>query len=445
VPGRHGTLADVTAQLDYVAGLGFDVLYLPPIHPIGEVNRKGRNNARIAAEGDVGSPWAIGSHLGGHTDIHPDLGDVEDMRRLVAAANDRGMEVALDIALQCAPDHPYVKEHPEWFWLRPDGTVQYAENPPKKYEDIYPFDFETDAWRELWDEVLRVFRHWVDVGVRIFRVDNPHTKPFGMWEWVIAELKREHPDVLFLSEAFTRPKVMQRLAALGFSQSYTYFAWRNSKWEIEQYFTELTQTELRDYVRPNLWPNTPDILNAYLQDGGRPAFAVRFLLAATLGANYGIYGPAFELCEHVPREPGSEEYRDSEKYQIRTWDLEREDSLAPLIRDVNAVRRAHPAFRADRSLRFHHVDNNELVAYSKSDEAGDDVVLVFVNLDPGWKQSGWTWLQLDALGIDPSRDFQVEDVISGARYTWHGPRNFVALDPVVAPGHILVVTQAPAP
>ncbi|HVM41106.1 MAG TPA: alpha-1,4-glucan--maltose-1-phosphate maltosyltransferase, partial [Acidimicrobiia bacterium] len=325
VAGRHGTFADVEARLDRVAAMGFDVLYLPPIHPIGTTHRKGRNNAPAAEPGDVGSPWAIGSEDGGHKAVNPELGTLDDFRRLVASAGKQGIEVALDIAFQCSPDHPYVKEHPEWFRWRPDGTIQYAENPPKKYEDIYPFDFETESWPELWEELKSVFEFWVEQGVHIFRVDNPHTKPFAFWEWCIAELKGQHPDLVFLSEAFTRPRVMERLAKLGFTQSYTYFAWRNTKWELTEYFTELNRAPLRDYFRPNAWPNTPDILTEHLQHDGRPAFQTRLVLAATLAANYGIYGPAYELMEHVPREPGSEEYRDSEKYQLRHWDLDRPD------------------------------------------------------------------------------------------------------------------------
>ncbi|HEU5360336.1 MAG TPA: alpha-1,4-glucan--maltose-1-phosphate maltosyltransferase, partial [Candidatus Deferrimicrobiaceae bacterium] len=297
VPGEHGTFRDVVNRLPYVASMGFDVLYLPPIHPIGNTRRKGKNNIVIAEADDVGSPWAIGSEEGGHKAVHPRLGTLEDFRNLVAKAGEYGIEVAIDIAYQCSPDHPYAKEHPEWFRLRPDGTVQYAENPPKKYEDIYPFDFETENWRELWEELKSVIGFWIDQGVRIFRVDNPHTKPFDFWEWMIAGIKEEYPETIFLSEAFTRPKVMYRLAKVGFTQSYTYFAWRNSKWELMDYFRELTKTDVREYFRASLWPNTPDILTEQLQFGGRPAFMTRLVLAATLGASYGIYGPAFELCE----------------------------------------------------------------------------------------------------------------------------------------------------
>ncbi len=321
VPGQHGTFKDVEKRLDYVAAMGFDVLYLPPIHPIGQSFRKGRNNTTEAGPNDPGSPWAIGSELGGHKAIHPELGTLEDFRHLVETAAQYGIELALDIAFQCAPDHPYVTEHPEWFRKRPDGTIQYAENPPKKYQDIYPFDFETEQWRELWVELKSIFQFWIDQGVRIFRVDNPHTKPFPMWEWLIGEIKRDYPETIFLAEAFTRPKALYGLAKRGFTQSYNYFPWRNTKWELTQYLTELTQTQVRDFVGPNLWPNTPDILPEYLQFGGRPAFMARFILAATLGPSYGIYGPAFELCDNHPLAPGREEYLDSEKYEIKNWDI----------------------------------------------------------------------------------------------------------------------------
>ena len=338
-PRRHGTLADCEAKLDYVAAMGFQVLYLPPVHPIGRTYRKGKNNAASAVSGDVGSPWAIGDREGGHKSVHPDLGTLEDFERLAGLVKQKGMEIAMDLAYQCTPDHPYVTEHPEWFRRRPDGTIQYAENPPKKYQDIYPIDFETENWQDLWRELKSVVTFWIGKGVRIFRVDNPHTKSFSFWEWLISEIRGEHPDVIFLAEAFTRPKVMYRLAKLGFTQSYTYFAWRNTKDELTQYFTELTSTEVREYFRPNLWPNTPDILTEYLQFGGRPAFMIRLVLAATLGASYGIYGPAFELCENTPRSPGSEEYLNSEKYEVRPWDLNSSWSLRDFIARVNRIRK----------------------------------------------------------------------------------------------------------
>ncbi|MEO6058021.1 MAG: alpha-1,4-glucan--maltose-1-phosphate maltosyltransferase, partial [Gemmatimonadales bacterium] len=372
----HGTLADCAERLTYVAEMGFDVVYLPPIHPIGTSFRKGPNNTLTPAPHDVGSPWAIGAPEGGHDAIHPALGGFDDFERLVRRASELGMEIALDLAFQCTPDHPYVKAHPAWFRHRPDGTIQYAENPPKKYQDIYPIDFESEDWPALWAEVQRVVLFWVDHGVRIFRVDNPHTKSFPFWEWLIAEVRKRHPEVLFLAEAFTRPRVMYRLAKLGFSQSYTYFTWRNTKLELTEYFTELTQTPVREFFRPNLWPNTPDILNEYLQFGGRPAFSIRAVLAATLGASYGIYGPAFELCDHRPREPGSEEYLDSEKYQIRRWDLGDPWSLRPLLTRLNRIRRDNPALQRDWGLRFHRTDNPAIICYSKATDDLESVVLV---------------------------------------------------------------------
>lgn len=433
---RHGTFEDCETRLNYVADMGFDVVYLPPIHPIGHTNRKGKNNSLDPASDDVGSPWAIGAEEGGHTAVHPQLGTVDDFRRFVNKAKAKGMDVALDIALQCSPDHPYVKTHPEWFRWRPDNSVQYAENPPKKYQDIYPIHFETDHWEPLWQELKDVILFWIDQDIKIFRVDNPHTKPLPFWEWLIAEIKGEHPDVIFLSEAFTRPKVMYRLAKLGFTQSYTYFTWRNTKWELTNYFTELTQTEVREYFRANLWPNTPDILNAYLQFGGRAGFITRFVLAATLGANYGIYGPPFELCENQPREPGSEEYLDSEKYQIRHWDLDLPHSLKDLIARVNRIRRENPALQRDRNLHFHPVDNEQLICYSKVTNEPSNVILVVVNLDPHHTQSGWIELPLDAFGLDAQQPYQVHDLISDARYLWYGDRNYVELDPQAMPAHI---------
>ncbi len=440
-PGAHGTFADVEARLPYVASMGFDVLYLPPIHPIGITERKAPNNKPGAGRNDPGSPWAIGGESGGHKSIHPALGTLADFERLVAKANERSIEIALDIAFQTSPDHPYVREHPEWFLKRPDGTIQYAENPPKKYQDIYPFHFETDAWRELWEELKSVFTFWIGHGVRIFRVDNPHTKPFPMWQWIIGEVKREHPDVLFLSEAFTRPKVMYRLPEIGVTQSYTYFTWRNTKREIIEYFTELTKPPVSDFFRPNLWPNTPDILPEFLQFGGRPAAALRLVLAATLGSSYGIYGPAFELAESKPREPGSEEYLDSEKYQLRTWQLDRADSLHDLIARVNQIRRDNPALQSNRGLRFHAVDNESLIAYSKTTEDGTDSVLTIVNLDPHNRHTGWIELDLGSLGVDAQKPYQVHDLLSGARFLWQGTRNFVALDPAHTPAHIFRIRR----
>ena len=434
--GKHGTFRDVEGWLPYISAMGFDVLYFPPIHPIGRTHRKGANNSMQAKPDEPGSPWAIGSEEGGHKAVHPQLGTLDDFRRLVTVAGEHGLSIALDIAFQCSPDHPYAKEHPEWFRHRPDGSIQYAENPPKKYEDIYPFDFECEAWRELWAELLSIVVFWIDQGVRIFRVDNPHTKPFGFWEWLIGEVKRDHPDVIFLSEAFTRPKVMHRLAKAGFSQSYTYFAWRNTSWELSQYFTELGSAPIREFLRPNLWPNTPDILTEYLQTGGRPAFAARFALAATLGASYGIYGPAFELCESRAKDPGSEEYLDSEKYQIRSWDRDRPDSLRELITLVNKARRENPALRSNDGLMFHAAENEQIIAYTKSTEDHADVVLTVVNLDPHHTQTGMVNLPLEALGIERDRSYQAHELLSGARYIWNGPRNYVELNPQSSPAQI---------
>ncbi len=435
-PGRHGTFKDCEARLPYVAAMGFDVLYLPPIHPVGSTHRKGRNNAPSADPDDPGSPWGIGSAAGGHKAVHPQLGTLEDFRQLVAKARGYGIEVALDLAFQCSPDHPYVRAHPQWFRWRPDGTVQYAENPPKKYQDIYPLEFETDAWQELWEELKSVVLFWIAQGVRIFRVDNPHTKPFRFWEWLIRDVKHAYPEVIFLAEAFTRPKIMYNLAKRGFTQSYTYFAWRNTKAELMAYFSELTQTEVREFFRASLWPNTPDILTEYLQFGGRPAFMVRLVLAATLGAHYGIYGPAFELCENRPREPGSEEYLNSEKYEIKQWDLDRPDSLKDFIARVNHIRHENPALQSDWSLRFHPVDNDQLICYSKQTEDLSNIMLIVVNLDPHHTQSGWVELPLDALEFSREGSYQVHDLLSDSRYLWHGPRNFVELSPHIVPAHI---------
>jgi len=435
--GSHGTFKNCEARLPYIAAMGFDVLYLPPIHPIGHTHRKGRNNSPVANSDDPGTPWAIGSQEGGHKCVHT----LEDFQSFVAKAREYHVEIALDIAFQCSPDHPYVEEHPEWFRWRPDNTVQYAENPPKKYEDIYPFEFETENWQELWEELRSIVLFWIEQGIHIFRVDNPHTKPFRFWEWLITDIRTSYPDVIFLSEAFTRPKVMYQLAKLGFTQSYTYFAWRNTKWELIQYFTELTQTEVREYFHPNLWPNTPDILTEYLQFGGRPAFMSRLVLAATLGANYGIYGPAFELCETRPREHGSEEYLDSEKYEIKNWDIKKPDSLKDFIGRVNRIRRENPALQGDWSLRFHEVDNEQLICYSKRTDDNSDVVLVVVNLDPHHTQSGWIEFPLEELGIDPQKPYQMHDLLSDARYLWQGSRNYVELNPQFVPAHIFRIRR----
>lgn len=435
-PGCHGTFADCEARLPYIAAMGFDVLYLPPIHPIGTTKRKGPNNTLVAGEQDPGSPWAIGSEEGGHLSVHPELGTLKEFHSLIARAREHKLEIAMDIAFQCSPDHPYVKEHPEWFRHRPDGSVQFAENPPKKYEDIYPFDFESTGWQQLWAELEGVFRFWIKQGIRIFRVDNPHTKSFYFWEWTINSIKRDHPETIFLAEAFTRPKVLHYLAKLGFSQSYNYFPWRNTKYEIVHYLTQLSKGREREYLRPNLWPNTPDILTEYLQYGGRPAFMIRLALAATLGASYGIYGPAFELFENKPREPGSEEYLDSEKYQIRHWDLKQRDSLKDYIARINRIRRENPALQFDHMLQFHTVDNESLICYSKNTEDLGNIILVLVNLDPHHTQSGWLDIPLDTFGLDADHSYQVHDLLSNARFIWNGPRNYVELDPRIVPAHI---------
>ncbi len=436
-PGRHGTFRDVEKRLPYVRDMGFDVLYLPPIHPIGRSFRKGPNNSLTAGPDDPGSPWGIGAAEGGHTAIHPQLGTLADFVHLVAAAREHGLEMALDIAFQCSPDHPWVREHPEWFRHRPDGTIKYAENPPKKYQDIYPLDFECADWQALWQALLEVLLFWCEHGVRIFRVDNPHTKPFRFWEWLLAEVQLRYPDTIFLSEAFTRPKVMRHLAKLGFSQSYTYFTWRNTKHELTEYFTELTQTAVREYMRPNLFANTPDILSEYLQYGGRPAFFIRLVLAATLGASYGIYGPPFETCQHQAVRPGSEEYLDSEKYQIRHWDWEWPNVFREFIARINAIRRDNPALHANDRLRFYQTDNEQIIFYGKSTPDLSNVILVVVNLDPHHVQSGWVRVPLHELGLRADEPYQVHDLLTEARYLWNGEWNFVRLDPNAAVAHVL--------
>lgn len=436
-PGRHGTFRDVQAQLPRIASMGFDVLYFPPIHPIGREQRKGRNNALTTEPGDVGSPWAIGAAEGGHKSILPELGTHEDFRQLVQAARAQGLEIALDIAFQCAPDHPYVKEHPTWFKWRPDGTVQYAENPPKKYQDIYPFNFEGEDWAAMWEELKSVLTHWVAQGITVFRVDNPHTKAFPFWEWAITEVKRSHPEVIFLAEAFTRPKVMHRLAKLGFSQSYTYFTWRNSKEELTKYFTELSTRPGLDYFRPNVWPNTPDILHEALQQPNAAQYRARLVLAATLSASYGIYGPAYELIEHQPRHAGSEEYLDSEKYQLRHWELDAPHSLEAFIAHVNGIRHAHPALQRNDTLEFLDIDNDQLLAYLKRSADGKDVIVTVVNLDPWNTQIGWLTLDPAALDIPADQPFQMHDLLGGQRFRWQGARHYIALNPWEAPAHVM--------
>jgi starch synthase (maltosyl-transferring) len=417
-PGVHGTLGDLAERLDYIRDLGFDVLYLAPIHPIGRSFRKGPNNALVAAEGDVGSPWAIGAAEGGHTAIHPELGGFAEFERLRARAESLGMELALDLAIQCSPDHPWVREHPEWFRHRPDGTIQYAENPPKKYQDIVPFDFQCEQWRTLWAAIGGVVRFWVERGVRIFRVDNPHTKPFAFWEWLIADIHRTHPGVLFLSEAFTRPKTMFRLAKLGFTQSYTYFTWRTEKQELADYLVEVTTPPLADFFRPNFWPNTPDILHATLQTGGRPMFMVRLTLAALSVGNWGMYGPAMELLEATPREPGSEEYLDSEKYEIKAWNLDAPGSLAPFVRRLNEIRREELALARNRPPRIQPVADPHLLAWSRFDPASGNRIVVVVNLAPHEARSGLLELDLPALGLETSETTVAHDLLAGTMHAW---------------------------
>ncbi|MFW6181247.1 MAG: alpha-1,4-glucan--maltose-1-phosphate maltosyltransferase [Spirochaetota bacterium] len=437
-PDRHGTLEDCRRLVPDIASMGFDVMYLPPVHPIGRTNRKGKNNDPVSGPGDPGSPWAIGSPEGGHTAVHPELGTLEDLKKLIQEAGKHGMETALDLAFQCSPDHPYVAEHPGWFRWRPDGTVQYAENPPKKYEDILPLNFECDDWRSLWQELLRVVLFWIDAGVRIFRVDNPHTKPFAFWEWLIAEVRQAHPDVFFLSEAFTRPKVMYRLAKIGFSQSYTYFTWRNTKEELVQYLQELAATEIADFFRPSFWPNTPDILPEYLQYGGRPAFITRLVLAATLSSNYGIYGPAYELC--VSRAlPGREEYLDSEKYEVKHWNRKAEGNIRKVITLVNRARRDNPALQETGNLVFCDIANHALLCYLKTTGDRSNIVLVAVNLDPYNIQAGMVRVPLDLVDAGHGRPFMVHDLLSGHRYMWQGERNYIELDPARLPAHLFRV------
>jgi starch synthase (maltosyl-transferring) len=434
----HGTFADATERLPAIAEMGFDVVYLPPIHPIGKVNRKGRNNTLTPDPDDVGSPWAIGSDEGGHDAVHPQLGTLDDFKAFVWRAGELGMEVALDLALQAAPDHPWVREHPEWFTTKPDGTIAYAENPPKKYQDIYPINFDNDP-DGIYAEVLRVVRHWVSCGVRIFRVDNPHTKPLNFWHWLIWEVKKTDPDVLFLAEAFTRPAMMHQLAKLGFTQSYTYFTWRTQRWELEQYGRELAASS--HYMRPNFFVNTPDILHASLQFGGPPMFKIRAALAAMMSPTWGVYA-GYELFEHVAVRPGSEEYLDSEKYQLRPRDWAAAEasgrSLAPYLRRLNAIRRAHPALQQLRTLHFHPVDNENLICFSKTDPASQDAVIVVVNLSSHHTQIGTTSLDLPALGLDWHERMSVTDELTGATYDW-GQFNYLELDPYREPAHVFAV------
>ncbi|KAA0993798.1 alpha-1,4-glucan--maltose-1-phosphate maltosyltransferase [Dyadobacter aurulentus] len=437
-PGRHGTFRDVINLLPKVAKMGFDTLYFPPIHPIGEMKRKGKNNSLVPSATDPGSPWAIGNRLGGHKAVHPELGTLEDFVELVEQAKKLDIEVAMDIAYQCAPDHPYVREHPQWFKWRPDGTVQYAENPPKRYEDILPFDFETQDWENLWIELKSVIDFWIEKGVHVFRIDNPHTKAFGFWQWLISEVRKTNPQVLFLAEAFTRPRVMERLGKIGFNQSYTYFTWRNSKWELEQYMYELTKTDQQYYFRPNFWPNTPDILPHHLVEGGENAHITRFILAATLSSNYGLYGPVYEYGVNTPH-PGKEEYTDNEKYEIKQWDWNRYSRTREIITRVNAIRKENTALQTTWNISFAETNNDMVICYMKFDPAENNALLIAVNLDYFNTQGAHIKVPLHLLGIHYDQTYRVSDMLSGEKYYWQGEYNYVQMNPYEMPAHIFKI------
>ena len=447
-PGKHGTFNDCLRLLPMIAGMGFDVLYLPPIHPIGYSKRKGKNNALVAAPGEPGSCWAIGNSDGGHKAVHPELGTLDEFTAFVAEAETHGISVALDIAFQCSPDHPYVQEHPEWFTWRPDGTVQFAENPPKRYEDILPINFESADWQNLWIELKSIFIFWIQKGVKIFRVDNPHTKAFPFWEWALAAIREEYPDTVFLAEAFTRPKLMARLAKVGYSQSYSYFTWRNTKHELQEYMQELTSSPLKHFMRANFWPNTPDILHEELQSGDRVKFIIRLVLASTLSSNYGMYGPAYELCEHLPVGEGKEEYLDSEKYEIKAWDLDRPGNIRSEITRINRIRKENPALQQTRDITFVRIDASEnqehsqLMGYLKRSLDGHNIILTVVNLDPANTQSGWLRFPLELFGLNPAHHYRVEDLLSDMSYEWKGEWNFVEVNPRSMAAHIFRVTLA---
>jgi starch synthase (maltosyl-transferring) len=439
-PRKSGSFRELEKLLPEITRLGFDVLYLPPVHPIGRTNRKGRNNSLQAGPDEPGSPWAIGSEAGGHKSVHPDLGTLEDFDHLLQSATVNGLEIALDLAFQCSPDHPYVRDHPEWFRHRPNGTIKFAENPPKKYEDIYPLNFDCQEWQSLWQELKSIVLFWIDHGVRIFRVDNPHTKPFRFWEWLIAEIRHLYPDTIFLSEAFTRPQVKYALAKVGFSQSYTYFTWRNTKFELTSYLEHLTKTGVCEYFRPIFFPNTPDILPEYLQFGGRPAFLTRLVLAATLSASYGIYS-GYELLENETAVPGSEEYLNSEKFEIKPRDWNKAGNLRPFILRINTIRKNNAALAANNRLVFYPIDNEQLLFYGKSTEDLSNIILVAVNLDPHHVQEGWLELPVEAFGIAENEIYQVHELLFDNRYLWQGRRNFVRLDPASSPAHIFLLRR----
>ncbi len=439
-PGKPGTFNDVIKLLPEIATMGFDVLYLPPIHPIGESFRKGKDNAPECKSGDPGSPWAIGSKEGGHKAIHPQLGSLNDFKNLVLQAKSHDIEVAIDIAFQCSPDHPYVKEHPNWFIWRPDGTVQYAENPPKKYQDVLPLNFGTDDWRNLWAELKSIFDYWIDKGVKIFRVDNPHTKPFHFWEWVIKEIRKDHPEVIFLAEAFTRPRIMEHLAKIGFTQSYTYFTWRHTRDEMIQYVNELTKTPVREFYRPNFWPNTPDILPESLQYKEEGAFITRVVMASTLSSNYGIYGPSFEFGLNEPH-PDREEYINNEKYEIKQWDWHKQTKIKQIISIINKTRKENPALQTTWNIYIAETENTQLLCYGKTDDAWNNKIIIAVNMDPVYKQGAWVKFPLYQMKIDQDKPFKVNDVLSGKSFEWQGEWNYVELDPKDIPAHIFIVEE----
>ncbi|MGE5498395.1 MAG: alpha-1,4-glucan--maltose-1-phosphate maltosyltransferase [Syntrophothermus sp.] len=438
VPGRHGTFRDVEKLLPDISEMGFDIIYLPPIHPIGITNRKGRNNSTEAGPEDPGSPWAIGSKEGGHKSILPELGTMNDFKELINKAGEYGIELALDIAYQCSPDHPYVKEHPEWFKWRPDGTVQYAENPPKKYQDVLPLNFESENWKGLWDELKSVIVFWIEKGVKIFRVDNPHTKTFAFWEWLIKEIKRDYPETIFLAEAFTRPKVMYRLAKAGFTQSYTYFTWRNTKDEFKEYLNELTKREAREFYRPNFWTNTPDILPENLQFGGRAAFITRFILAATLCSNYGIYGPSYEVCNNTGIED-KEEYLNSEKYEIKHWDRDKPGNIKDVIKKVNKIRKENAALQTTFNIEFYDSDNRYLLCYGKISDDKSNIIVVVVNLNFFHKQFRSIKIPIKKLGIPEKHSYLVHELLTDKKLMWQGSENFVELDPENSPASIFKI------
>lgn len=433
--GRHGTFKDVINKLPEISEAGFDVLYLPPVHPIGKMKRKGKNNALIAGPDDPGSPWAIGSDEGGHKSIHPELGTMDDFRKLIKEARKHNMEIAMDIAFQCAPDHPYVKDHPEWFKWRADGSVQFAENPPKKYEDIIPFDFESEAWPSLWKELLSIFLFWIDKGVTVFRVDNPHTKPLRLWEWIIGSVHKDHPDIIFLAEAFTRPNIMEHLAMIGFTQSYTYFTWRNTKQELQDYVTELTKGPKQYFFRPNFWPNTPDILPDHLVKGGENMHVIRLLLAATLSSNYGIYGPVYERAIHQPT-PGKEEYYNNEKYEIKYWEPVAETRIWGIIKRINHTRKAFAALQITNNIRFLNTSNDQIMAYLKLDKIHREHLLVVINLDPANTQSAWINIPKELMNNDYDYPYHLYDHLDDTQYQWNGDWNYVELNPYSRPGHV---------